>query len=360
MYRLLTFLMLVPCEIFSQGTFFINEDSPLKPEISVDFDEGQDSTFKDKVSSGEIKKQFAIYLVREGKRSRIPVSSKYSVAARLVTLRPIGKLGEGLEFQLFYIDGTDTITQQYFTPKKESSNLEESIITEIFPLSDSIPRNILYFHMRFNNSMQPDKLAFERVGIYDDNGNKFERLWRERSYWLDDNKLLVIMVHPGRVKRGIDLEIPYEDGKDYEFRVSGEFMDVYGHPVKQSLTKKFHVIEEDYEIPIIDYDNFEVPEVGTENGLRITFKDPMDHASIVEGVWIKDSEGTQVDGRFLYQSDSDFSFIPDSKWKAGRYELIFDKIVSDLAANRLNRPFEMDDPSEVYEDKPVVWQFVIK
>ena len=56
----------------------------------------------------------------------------------------------------------------------------------------------------------------------------------------------------------------------------------------------------------------------------------------------------------------DFLFDPEEEWKSGIYELVMKKVVSDLSANRLNRPFELKDPEDVKKDKDIIWKFEIK
>ena len=350
--------MLVPCGVFSQGTFFVNDADSYRPIIVVKASPG--NVHSAQISGGTASNSLAMYLVKNGTPSNVPVSCTYRMANDSLIMKPIAKLGEGLEFIIRYKTGNDTLEQQYFTPVQTPVFSTPTEVETVFPLTDSIPKNVLFFHLRFTQPMQASKLAFQNVGIYDENGKKFERLWRERSYWLDDNKLLVIMVHPGRVKRGIDLEIPYEVGKEYEFRVDGAFTDIYGKTVQQDFRKKFVVIEPDYEIPTVAFDRFVVQSSQTEQKIDLYFNDKMDHASIIDGVKILDPDGSEVEGLMTYVTDSHYEFVPMYDWKKGKYQIVFGEIVCDLAANRLNRLFEMDKSEEVLKDKDVIWEFEIK
>jgi hypothetical protein len=42
------------------------------------------------------------------------------------------------------------------------------------------------------------------------------------------------------------------------------------------------------------------------------------------------------------QNETRWRFVPSQPWKAGRYELVIDMTLEDLAGNRIGRPFDVD------------------
>lgn len=358
--RLLTLFILIPCGASSQG-IFIDSSDPFQPVISVMAPAEHGQKIANKISSGAIKKEFALYLIKEGKRMPVPVGCKYNHDVDRLTMTPAGKLGYGQNFEILRILAGDTTIENYVTPALLEGDAPLPEITEIYPQSTEIPKNILYFHIRFSEPMMSDIGAYHQIQLLDPNGESIDLIWRHKSFWLDNNRLLVLMIHPGRVKREINLEKPFEVGKKYKLVAKGELKDQYGRTVSFDESKEFTIAEGDYEIPKALKEKFVVPYAGTTEPLQFGFSDKMDQASIVDGIEIRNSQGQVVAGEILTSSDDmDFLFDPKEEWKSGIYELVMKKVVSDLSANRLNRPFELKDPEDVKKDKDIIWKFEIK
>lgn len=360
--KILIVLLLIPCGCFSQG-IIVDDSSPLLPIIYIGIAPADTGLVSKTIENNTVNKLFGLHLVKQGIPMDIAVAGKYFLDGTTLFWYPMNALGEGLQFDAISTISGDTLSRKIETPQLEASDFPISEAEAFFPYSlhDSLPCNQLYFHVRFSQPMFPDRLAYRVASIWDETKNEFiPKLWRERSYWIDSNRVLVLMIHPGRVKRGIGLDLPFVAGNFYEFFVSGELTDHMGRPVKiDPYQQDFKAATADYTIPKIRFKQFIIPEVGDINTLVMIFSEEMDYASIVDGVTIHDEKGQRVDGWFS-AGDPEITFDPYVPWTPGKYTITFDKIVADLAGNRLNRLFEMSASEDVLKDEPVVWEFKIK
>ncbi len=358
--RLLLILLWIPCGSFSQG-IFLDRSDPLKPILSVEITAADSNIVRTLVNENNVSKVFALYLIKNNKRLSVPVTGKYALNGKVLKYVPLSELGAGLEFEGEYTANGDTSFVHYLTPVAAEIDVPLPELEQIFPRSVDIPCNQLYFHIRFSQPMFPNKMAWQVVKIYDEDQEEIPKMWRERSYWLDSNRVLVLMIHPGRVKRGIGLDVPFKEEQEYVFLIDGELSDAFGRCVKMYSKTKFFASKDDYEIPKVNHKEVLVPARGTEDPLSIQFSEAMDYASIIDGVTITDEQGKLVKGNFWpLDNDATIEFFPGQEWIPGTYTITYGKIVADLAGNRLNRPFEMTSAEEVLKDEPIVFHFQIK
>ena len=65
-----------------------------------------------------------------------------------------------------------------------------------------------------------------------------------------------------------------------------------------------------------------------------------------------DTDHKKIAGQIaLSNQERQWSFTPDLSWKAGRYHIVADSVVEDLAGNSLGKPFEVD-VFERIQEKP--------
>lgn len=346
--KALILILLCPFGVWAQH-IQIDDTDPLQPVIRVA------NIYEGKVPSDSVEKNVESLLtftqVMDGKPAPVSVSGKYTHKDGDLIFKPLTDLGAGLEFEIRY----QSEVQKYQTPKPLNANEPLAYVENVFPASTEVPRNILFFHVQFSNTMLHDINGYENVRILDPQGKEIPTVWRQRSYWLEDQKVLVLMVHPGKVKRGIDMEIPFQIGETYTLEVLPEMKDVYGRAMAKPYVHQFTIIAEDYEMPKVLFDLIKKPKANSRKTLIIPFSEGMDHSSIVDGVKIYTRDGKQINGVYTWnETDQTFGFVPNEKWVSGEYQIVFEKKVCDFANNRLNRPFEMKSREEVLKDQELV------
>ncbi len=354
----LRFILLViwlPSAGLSQDIQIRGTDEPV---VSVPLDPNRSwpDTSVDLTTAGKV---LAVYKLTAGKPSPVPVAGKYRTSGNRLLFEPLYPLGEGLSFQVIYVRGADTVTAEFSIPRCTAPETSPPVITDIFPRADTLPRNVCFFHVRFATPMEANVQAYQKVHIEDPSGKRLENIWRQRSYWLDGQKVLVLMIHPGRLKRGINFEIPFEPGQAYTLIVEPGLKNVQGLPAREPVEKTFVIRADDFDSPEILYEAFRLPKVHTLLPVELQFSEGMDHASIIDGVSITDMQGRPVEGRFRRPiNDNRYAFIPTKAWQPGTYEVTFTKVVCDFSNNRLNRLFEIRDLKDIEKDDiPVTWTF---
>src|SRR5262249_56506710 len=87
----------------------------------------------------------------------------------------------------------------------------------------------------------------------------------------------------------------------------------------------------------------QAPAAGGRAPVAVVFPKPLDHALLHRMLWIEDEKGRKVPGAVQVDSEEKrWRFTPAGAWTAGKYQLVADKRLEDLAGNNLARPFEVD------------------
>lgn len=322
----------------------------LKPIVTVELTNKDLSTIQKDINK-QGKKILALYLLQNGKRARMAVAGRYDLKEHTLSYTPIYKLGYEQSFEVVYRTNNKEHTKRFSTPEHPTSDIVAQVVTT-YPLADTIPYNTLYFHVRFNQPMQKDEQAYRFIKVFDDNGTERPRAWRQRSFWLDDGKLLVLMIHPGRVKNGIHFESAlFDSGKHYTIVVSKEIKDINGNSLKSDYEQVYFVKGEDRAIPkaLLKQKSYAI--ANTQKAVALNFSEGMDHASVLAETKVYDRSGKEVVCNITSNSDDTFLITPNTKWQKGDYTIILGGSVYDFAANRLNRLFEIKDPNEIEKDK---------
>jgi len=85
------------------------------------------------------------------------------------------------------------------------------------------------------------------------------------------------------------------------------------------------------------------PLAGSALPLTVSFPKPLDHALLQRLLWVTDSDGKHVAGTVqVSDEETRWHFTPQRPWCAGRYDLVVDTSLEDLAGNSVGKPFEVD------------------
>src|SRR5690606_13322093 len=84
------------------------------------------------------------------------------------------------------------------------SDQGKNAIVGVYPQNEKIPANILQFHLVFSQAVDADESAYQFLIVKDENGKVLPKMWREKAEWNHDRTIMSVMIHPGRIKRGIE------------------------------------------------------------------------------------------------------------------------------------------------------------
>jgi hypothetical protein len=156
-----------------------------------------------------------------------------------------------------------------------------------------------------------------------------------------------LFIDPGRIKRGVlpleEIGPSLEAGNSCTLVISREWKDATGNPLKEEFQKSFRVAPPDREPP--DPARWKVHTAGanTREPLIVNFSEPMDQALASRVISVVDVTGQRLAGTVtLSEQEQRWQFVPETMWKPGKFNLIIQTTIEDLAGNNIGKPFEVD------------------
>lgn len=304
-----------------------------------------------------------LFVINNGKVATTPIGCQYTFTNDTLYFNPRQPLGANMQFAVLHIIGGDTLKIEYATPATPK-DISAPAVAGIYPLADTVPSNILMFHVAFTKPMVEDVQTYKQIKLLDEKGAEKEMVWRHKSNWTNDGKHLVLMLHPGRVKRGIHYfekeDKLFEEGKKYTLVITSVLRDRDNQPLEKEFTKTFVVATADRAIPLFKQQSLIVPKVGTQQPLEVVFDDRMDYGTMQIGLEVTDSKGNKVEGFVQPINDRVWAFVPAKPWHAAEHKLLLNTYVTDLSGNHLTRRFEEEDIEEMKQRQTVETVFTPK
>jgi len=337
---------------------FIDSSAQLRPLISVELTAATLAHAERQEDFGGL---LALFLKSPEGISRIPVTGHYSKTNNVLSFQPLVKLGNNLHFIIKYATPEGTILQsEYRTPKAVVLYKNPPEVADIYPVSDNIPENILCFHVLFDRPMAQDPEAYKKARIIH-NGTEVPLVWKHTAYWTHGGKLLVLMVHPGRVKRGISyLGKAFEIGQTYTLLIEKEIQDPQGRILTEQVEKHFTIGKADHKIPKLRKGHITFPETPDSSPITLTFSEAMDFACMVEGVEVLDANNNLLPISISHIDDERYEIRPEKSWSPGTYQLVLKPVVGDLCGNRFHKKFETTKkPTQQELNTNTVYEFEV-
>ena len=359
---LLSFVLLIHLQTTAGELINISDISTLKPVISTALTNNQATELK-RLGAKNGGKFLTLHMVVNGKPMPAAVACRYKLDGLKLSLTPMYKLGYNLSFEAQNkTQGKLIVTSRFKTPPHPLSKKTASVVTA-YPMTKTIPHNTLFFNVRFSHTMANDRLAYKYIKVYDEQGTERTTPWRQKSFWLDDGKLLTLMIHPGRVKNGIHYESPlFDSGKTYTLTISKNIKDINGNPIAKDYSQKYYVTGDDRVSPRVLFNKTILPKANTTQPVLLHFSEGIDNATMQGSVFIYNEKGDLLQCSIIENgNDNIYKITPTSNWRRGKYTLVLKSAVYDFAANRINRLFEVTDIKEIETDKiDTKWSFEIK
>lgn len=225
---------------------------------------------------------------------------------------------------------------------------ESPKVVAIYPGIDSLPENLLKFYIRFSKPMAEGH-AMEYVSLQDAKGDSLSEIFLDLKpeLWNEDGTVLTLWLDPGRIKRDLQpnkrLGAPMKNGEHYKLIISANWPDQEGALLTRSYSRNILAIVRDSLSPSVDKWNFKLPVVSTTQAFEIDFHEPLDYFLAEHVIHLQNQKGDSLEGNISISRDQrTFYFTPKSPWTSGRYRILVENILEDLAGNNLNRPFDHD------------------
>lgn len=239
---------------------------------------------------------------------------------------------------------TDVLTLEFSVPNPMSTGTAH--VEHVFPTDDSLPENLLRFYIRFSNSMQRGR-AEQQIRILGPEGPPApDVLYRAPvELWDRSMRHLTILLDPGRLKRGVgpnrELGPPLRAGLDYTLVVASGMLDEAGRPMNQSFHKTFRVTEPVRERIGVDRWVIQRPPADSCEPLALLFPRPLDWALLSHTITVASGDGRPMPGRIaIDQCERRWSFIPNSRWGLGTYQIQVESSLEDVCGNSITGAFD--------------------
>lgn len=221
-------------------------------------------------------------------------------------------------------------------------------VSGVHPSTGEIPENLLRLYVHFTAPMsRGDVLRWVR--LEDSTGATIEDAFLAlgEELWDRHATRLTVLLDPGRIKSGLrpqaELGRALAVGHQVTIAIDGRWPDASGRPLGEGFRRSFRVVAADQEPPDPTRWRLEPPRAGGRAPLRIALGEPLDHALLHRLVWVEDEAGGALEGSIALGDDErTWSFTPLAPWSAGRYAVVIDRRLEDLAGNRVGRAFEVD------------------
>jgi len=303
---------------------------------------------------GEARLMFALVDEKSGKAGD-SMFGRYEHDKGKLIFTPRHGLLAGQRYRATLIDTKKNLTTDYDTPAKKVE--EAPRVVKVYPTADVLPANQLKFYIYFSRPMRETRTIFDHFQILDDKGKPIDDPWRRTELWSNDGKRLTLWIHPGRIKKGVNLREEIgpvlEPDRSYTLEIGGKILDGEGVELGKSFTKKFRTKKMDRSFVLVEDWKVDAPKQGTRAALTLTFPRPLDHALLQRFVTVLDKDKKPVSGKIeVGKEERSLTFTPSVDWKDQDYQVVVDPRLEDLAGNTPEQLFDVDNTEDTSPKKP--------
>jgi hypothetical protein len=241
--------------------------------------------------------------------------------------------------------GGKAVTAEYRVPPRPPA--PAALVEVVYPSADVLPANHLRFHIRFSRPMRGGKEMFDHIRILDRDGKDVFAPWLRDELWSDDDRSLILYIHPGRIKWGVLLRMLFgpvlEPDRDYTLVIGPGVLDADGRRLGKKFTKKFRTTAEDRTRIDLAAWKLQAPAAGTRAPLVLTFPKSLDRLSLERRLTVRGADGKEVAGRIeVGAAERSWAFQPKTAWQASGYRVDVAAELEDVAGNTPQLPFDRD------------------
>lgn len=288
------------------------------------------------------------------KGNNTPVLGEYVMENNGIVFHPLIPFTRGLTYEIYV---ADKIVDQILIPSLV--NNEAPQVFAVYPTNDTLPENLLKFYISFSKPMREGE-AVKHIYLIKKGSDTLSNIFLDlqQELWNNDRTMLTIWLDPGRIKRGLQpnklLGPPLQKNENYQLVINKDWLDEEGVSLAQEYRKNFFTITRDSISPDPQRWTINIPKTGSKEKLAIDFQESLDHVLAENTMQVWDVNKNYVNGTFHTNDKSDaVYFIPELAWKTGKYTLVIESRLEDLAGNNLVRLFDADISQKQKEIKDI-------
>jgi hypothetical protein len=284
-------------------------------------------------------------VAKDAKTPSPAMLGKYERRDNQLTFTPRFPLAAGQTYRAELRQAGQAVAVDYRVPTAAAKTPPK--VVKIYPTANVLPANHLKFYIYFDRPMRGGKEIFKQIVLVDDKGKEIDDAWLLDEIWDEDNNCLILYIHPGRIKWGVDLRellgpVLYEK-REYSLVIRGSLADLDGNKIGKDVVKKFRTTPEDrVRIDLSEWQAL-AARAGTRERLTLTLPKSIDHRSLQRFLSVTDDKGQRIDGAIeIGKDERSWHFTPTQNWQARSYHLDIDGHLEDVAGNTPLRPFDLD------------------
>ena len=186
--------------------------------------------------------------------------------------------------------------------------------------------------------------------------------FRETELWSPDGKRLTVMLHPGRQKTGVNLNVDEGPvlvaGEHYRLVVSGQWRSTSGVPMGKESVFDLEPIAADHEQPDPVRWQIHPPKAETTDPLVVITNELFEPQIFQRALQVPGIPG-KAEAKVIDLKRLEWRFTPEKPWKPAKHQITVDPELEDLAGNTTQKPFEVDLSAEPPKPNPSTLTFQI-
>jgi hypothetical protein len=301
-----------------------------------------------------------VRLVQSGKEGP-PMLGTYLVRKEQLVFDPrFGLQPEKTYRARLRLPGEKPVELDYTVPARAAAPAPE--VVGVWPTAKAVPANMLRFYVQFSRPMRGGSEIFDQIQLVDASGKIVEEPWLRDELWNEDGSLLILYIHPGRIKWGVLLRLlmgpVLHPDRAYNLVIRESMRDADGRRLGKDFVKAFRTAPENRARIDLSKWRLEAPERGTRAALNLAFPAPVDHLGLERYLKVMDGHGDLVPGKIeVAQQGCSWSFVPVVAWADQAYTLKVDERLEDIAGNTPTRPFDVDLEAPVPAPQRLTFSF---
>ncbi|MBK8095148.1 MAG: hypothetical protein IPK32_25050 [Verrucomicrobiaceae bacterium] len=212
------------------------------------------------------------------------------------------------------------------------------------PATREVPANTLKLYLDFTQPMEQG-VFLNYITLRQQNGQEVAGAFRETELWTPDGQRLTLMLHPGRQKTGVNLNLDEGPvliaGSSYTLAVDARWRSTSGMPLGQEATFSLQATAADHAQPDPAKWQIRVPAAKTRSPLQITTDELFEPEILCRALQIPKMPGA-AHIELLPKNRVLWSWTPEKPWQPGEYAIRIDPALEDLAGNSITKPMEVD------------------
>jgi hypothetical protein len=219
-------------------------------------------------------------------------------------------------------------------------------VVSVTPSAGVWPENLLRLYLTFSAPMRMG-VAWSHIRMLDADGAPMGGMFVEidQELWDPQGRRLTVLFDPARIKRGLVDNInegpPLVVGNRCALAVDATWRDAKGtrlaEPFRQEIT-----VGPPLRDALDPADWVLTPPMEPDQPLAVDFPHPLDAALALRAFAVRRRHAEINCRANLKRNETRLLLSPVHGWRAGRYSLVADPVLEDIAGNRIGRPFDID------------------